>query len=185
MKPSAILVLMLAVAAAYVASHACAAPDVEPTVPGGRFAFALDDLDGVRVSADDPELDGRVVLIDVWGSWCAPCRTALGFLEELHDEHADDGLTILGVAFEYETDPAERRRALRALVEAEGIGYRILDGGTTADVATSLPSLEGFRGFPTMIVVGRDGTVRHANTVFVPDELDEIRAEVEAALAAN
>ena len=51
--------------------------------------------DGEPLSWSD--LKGKVVLIDFWGTWCAPCRRAIPHLKELYDKHADDGLVVLGI----------------------------------------------------------------------------------------
>lgn len=160
----------------------CATQDIEPTVRDSSLAFSIPDLDGNIVSNFDERFGGKVVLIDVFGTWCPPCRESIPFLEELHHEYADEGLVIVGVAFEVEENAATRREALTKFIDENAIAYTVLDGGTTADRALVLPDLESFQGYPTMVIIGRDGKVAHANTVFVPRELPLIRSEVENAL---
>lgn len=160
----------------------CAAPDIEPTVADDVLVFAATDLDGNPVTHEDERFQEKVLLVDIWGTWCPPCQQSIPKLVELQDEYGDDGLVVVGIAFEEDEDATERRGALRAFAEEYKINYVVLDGGTTSDVAEVFPTLEGFRGFPTMVIVGRDGKVTHANTVFVPHENKKIRAEVETAL---
>ena len=168
------------VAAAIVAG--CITNDVDPTVTGNRLHATIPNLDGEPVSLDSDEFEGRVVLVDIWGTWCPPCRESLTYLDDLHDEFEDDGLSIVGIAFEAEEDTEIRRSTLRYFAQQKGIAYTVLDGGLTGDVSKILPALQGFQGFPTMIVIGRDGTVTHANTVYVPNDLPEVREAVVQAL---
>ena len=56
------------------------------------------DLDGRNWSAE--ALRGRVVLVDFWATWCAPCLADLPRLKRLHERYADRGLTIIGVSLD-------------------------------------------------------------------------------------
>lgn len=161
---------------------ACGAKDIEPTVEGDVLRFEAPDLEGKVVTDSEERFEGKVVLVDIWGSWCPPCRKSIPKLAEMQKELGEAGLVVVGVAFEEESDTDARRAGIRKAVEDLGINYLVLDGGTTSNVEKVFPTLEGFRGFPTMIIVGRDGNVAHANTVFVPREEKEIRREVEKAL---
>ena len=159
-----------------------AAQDIEPTVEGDVLTFTASDLDGNTVTHEDERFKDKVVLVDIWGTWCPPCRQSIPKLVELQDEFGENGFAIVEVAFEEDGDATERRNALKAFAEEHGINYLVLDGGNTGDVSEVFPTLEGFRGYPTMVIVGRDGKVTHANTVFVPHENKRIRKEVEIAL---
>lgn len=170
------------IATCFFGFTSCAAPDIEPTVAGDVLEFAASDLDGKPVTHEDERFKDKVILVDIWGTWCPPCQQSIPKLVELQDEFGDEDLVVVGVAFEEDEDATERRSALRAFAEEYTINYVVLDGGTTGDVSEVFPTLKGFRGFPTMVIVGRDGKVTHANTVFVPHENKRIRAEVEMAL---
>ena len=164
---------------------ACGAKDIEPTVEGGALTFEAPDLDGNVVNQDDERFADKVVLVDIWGTWCPPCRDSIPNLVKMQEELGEEGLVIVGVAFEDEPDTDTRRTKVRAFAEKLEISYLLLDGGTTSDVDAVFPTLKGFRGFPTMVIIGRDGKVAHANTVFVPREEKKIRKEVERALEAG
>lgn len=170
-----------AVVSSFIGTASCAAPDIEPTVKGGVLEFAATDLDGNTVTHEDERFKDKVVLIDIWGTWCPPCRQSIPKLVELQDEYQDKGLVVVGVAFEEIENATERRTALREFAEEYEINYLILDG-TAGGVSEVFPTLEGFRGYPTMVIIGRDGKVSHANTVFVPHENKKIRKETEKAL---
>ncbi len=171
---------------AFIGFSSCAAKDIEPTIDGEVLEFAAPDLDGNLVTHEDERFKDKVVLVDIWGTWCPPCRDSVPKLIELQDEYGNEGLVVLGVAFEEETEDTEaRRKALREFEEEQGINYLLLDGREIGGVPEVFTTLEGFRGFPTMIIIGRDGNVAHANTVFVPRENKKIRKETEKALGVD
>lgn len=58
--------------------------------------YAATALDGGLVSLADYE--GKVVLLNVWATWCAPCREEIPYLRTLHTAHAGEGLAIVGVS---------------------------------------------------------------------------------------
>jgi len=167
----------------FAAAVSCAAPDIEPTVEGDVLEFTAHDLDGNPVTHKDERFQNKVVLIDIWGTWCPPCRDSIPKLVEMQGEHEDD-LVIVGVAFEEIEDDTERREHLKTFAEKNEMNYLVLDGGTKK-VEEVFSTLKGFRGFPTMIIIGRNGEVTHANTVFVPIENKKIEGEVEKALGTN
>ena len=67
-------------------------------VDGGKLTFDLHDLEGKAVSSKDERFKGKVVLVDVFGTWCPPCIRAISTFSELHTKYGDDGLVILGIA---------------------------------------------------------------------------------------
>ncbi|HEX7181161.1 MAG TPA: TlpA disulfide reductase family protein, partial [Thermoanaerobaculia bacterium] len=73
-------------------------------------AVALTDLDGRRVSRED--LAGRVVLVELWATWCPPCRGTLGWLGELKKRHGD---RVVVVAIAVESDEAGVRKLVKEL----------------------------------------------------------------------
>lgn len=154
----AMWVVVMAVWLAGVAA-APASKGGEPRVDGARLEFRLPDLDGNLVGSDDPRFEGKVILVELWGTWCPPCLTEIPTLIDLQKRHGERGLIVLAIAFEEREDAGERRKALRAFSEAHRINYLVLDGGSTSDFETALPAVRNVRGLPVEIIVDRQGRV--------------------------
>ena len=109
----------------------------------------------VRTLADSTitsrSLRGRVVLVNVWATWCIPCRAEMPLLEATWNRHKAAGLLILGASVD-KGDP----RTVRDFISERRISYPIAMVGS--DV---IAELGGVRGYPTSILIGRDGRVRH------------------------
>jgi thiol-disulfide isomerase/thioredoxin len=135
------------------------------------FDFTLPDLDGKPISLG--QLKGKVVIIDLWGTWCKPCREAIPGLIQLYRKHRRRGLEIVGIDYEQNApDQATAVQMVRRFVQGAGIPYLLVMG----DQAT-LEKIPDFRGFPTSIVIDRSGKVRvliNENSGGTIDALDAI-----------
>lgn len=116
--------------------------------------FAKFDVDGKLVSIRD--FDADLILLDFWGSWCAPCRTSIPHLKELQDRLGGKKLQVVSVAYE-QVAPAERGARLKALSKELGINYPILVAGLQDDDAVRSALQVWF--YPTMILLDREGRV--------------------------
>ncbi len=134
----------------------------------GPFRFAFPDLDGKVVTEEDPRFKGKVVLVDVFGTWCPTCHDAAPALVHLYRKYHERGLAIVGLAYEVSGDSAVDGRQLRRYREKYDLPFPILLAGIndTEAAAATLPPLRGFTAFPTTIFLGRDGRVRRINAGF-------------------
>ncbi|RLB48885.1 MAG: hypothetical protein DRJ42_22215 [Deltaproteobacteria bacterium] len=153
---SALLGSALMVLAASTVATA-APPDANQPAPPdahGRISVGMPPpvLSANRLRGKDPAelsaLTGRVVVLDFWATWCRPCRAVMPVLDRLHRDYHDDGLTVLGVSRE----PAPR---IRAYLSRSPVGYTIARG-----VGPTWRNY-GIRTLPTLVIIGRDGNVRH------------------------
>ena len=109
--------------------------------------FELSALDGRRIRLSD--LRGRVVLVNFWATWCAPCRVEMPWLSEFSARYSDQGLTVLGVS----VDDGGRER-VEKFVRRRSVGYPILLNDGNVDQRYG-----GVRFLPQTFFVGRDGRI--------------------------
>lgn len=125
-------------------------------IPVDRSPFAT--LDGDSASMADYE--GTVVVLNLWGTWCPPCRREIPHLVDLQREIEPRGATVIGLAVD-SGSPEE----IRAFLERYGVDYPVWRSGTREVV-------ERFRamGFPTTYIVDREGVIRER---FLGPQTDE------------
>jgi thiol-disulfide isomerase/thioredoxin len=183
----------------FVATRSSGRPHLTPPTEVTRadnrepFQFAFPDLDGRTVSSTDAPFSGKVVLVDIFGTWCPTCHDAAPALVELYRDYHDRGLEIVGLAFEAIGDTAIDVPLVRRYRDKYRIPFPLLIGGVSEQetVAASLPQLDGFTAFPTTIFLGKDGRVRRIHAGFYGPAtgaqheqiMREFRAEVEKLLS--
>jgi cytochrome c biogenesis protein CcmG/thiol:disulfide interchange protein DsbE len=136
--------------------------------------IALPALEGANVGGFDPSsLKGNVTLVNVWASWCAPCRVEHPLLMQLAK---DKRIRVAGI--NYKDQPVNAARFLMQL----GNPFAVIGTDSAGRAAIEW----GVYGVPETFVVGRDGTIRYKLVGPVtPDNISRLRAEIEKALAAN
>jgi len=115
--------------------------------------FKLPDTNGKLVSLHD--IDADVILLDFWGSWCAPCRKSIPHLVEQQEKLAGKRFQVVGIACEKGATSQERRASAAKAVQALGIRYPVLispmDGSCPVQQALQI------QFYPTMILLDREG----------------------------
>ena len=131
----------------------------DTTVP---LRFEFPDLTGRMVDNDDPRFRGKVVLLDIFGSWCPTCHLAMPELLRLYRRYHARGLEVVGLAFEATGDTSVDSRQVRRYRDKFGIPFPLLLAGTSDEesLAAAFPQLRGLTAFPTVVFLGRDGRVR-------------------------
>lgn len=153
-------------------------------VEGDHLTFALPNLDGIEMSLDDPAFAGKVLIVNIWGTWCPPCRAEIPYLAALKDEYGEQGFEIVGIeypAYSLSTDE-ERRQLLKGFAEETGINYTILLGSHSDSVLDDLSTLRNFKGFPTSIFIDRDGVVVETQQGFYEGDVPRYKALIESLL---
>jgi thiol-disulfide isomerase/thioredoxin len=142
-------------------------PDHHTSVkdPAEPFRFSAPDLNGKIVSNTDARFLGKVVLVNVTGSWCPNCHDEAPFLAELYRKYRSQGLEVVALSFE-EEDQLKNPTRLRAFMKEYGIDYTVLVPGTTDERDAKLPQAVNLNSWPTTFFVGRDGRVRFVHAGF-------------------
>ncbi len=126
-------------------SNAPPNPQVGFTAPD----FTLDSITGERLTLSD--LRGKVVVLNLWASWCLPCRTEMPALNAAYEKARDRGLVVLGLNTTFQDDEANARAAVRDW----GLTFPIVldrDGVTSRQYR--------LQAMPTTFFIGRDGLIR-------------------------
>jgi thiol-disulfide isomerase/thioredoxin len=174
------------------------APPDDPTQhtkvkdPAQPLRFSFPDMNGRIVSSTDEQFQGKVVLVNITGSWCPNCHDEAPLLEELYQKYRGHGLEIVALDFE----PAEQLKSLsraRAFIKRYGIEYTYLIAGEPSQMNEKIPQVENLNAWPTTFFIARNGLVRTIHTGFTSrasGELDsrlkdDVRNEIGQLLSEN
>ncbi len=133
--------------------------------PSEVFRFAFNDLNGKPVSQDDARFKGKVIVLNVFGSWCPNCHDEAPFLEEMYKKYRAKGVEVVGIDFE-EADQLQDPVRMRAFAKRYGTDYAVLIAGATGEVNEKLSQMKNFNSWPTTFFIGKDGRVAHVHAGF-------------------
>jgi len=147
-----------------VASHASAVAIGDPAPP-----LSLPDAKGATVSL--ASLKGKVVYVDFWASWCAPCRRSFPWMGEMQQKYGPKGFVVLAVNVDKKRSDADRFLA-------------VTPGAFTIvfDPTGATPTAWDVKGMPTSFVVDRQGRVVNIDAGFRDDMKPALEAKLKAVL---
>ncbi|MDB4870380.1 MAG: resA [Gemmatimonadales bacterium] len=134
-------------------------------------ALTLDSIPREKRLAD---YRGKVLMINVWATWCLPCRVEMPSIEALNKAYAPKGLKILAVSVD---DPGTDA-TIRAFVKQYGLTFEVLHDGQG-----KISELYDISGYPETFIVGKDGVIRKKLMSATDWNSPEARALVDRLLA--
>ena len=152
--------------------------------PSEPFHFSFPDLAGRVVSENDSRFRGKVVLVNITGSWCPNCHDEAPFLVELYRKYRSQGLEIVALSFE-EAEQLKDPARLRAFIKKYGIEYTVLVGGDPGEAKEKLNQAVNWDAWPTTFFLGRDGRVRSVHTGFPSSASGELYTQAKKDFAES
>ena len=163
------IIVIAAVVSAYFQGH----PGESAPPAVSQMSFKL--LNGQSLKLAD--YTGKVVVVNLWATWCGPCRQEIPHLVEMANEYKSKGVEVVGLSTE---DPQTEEPSVRSFTQEFNINYSI--GWANPELADGL--MNGRNGIPQMIVIGRDGKIKKHFVGFNPrSSPNQMRAALDEALA--
>jgi thiol-disulfide isomerase/thioredoxin len=147
-------------------------PDAEALTflkPGfEKLEFSFPDLNGNKVSLSDDRFKNKVVILQIFGTWCPNCMDETKFLVPWYNANKDRGVEILGLAYERKDDFEYAKARIEKMKQKLDVPYDFVVAGVNdkEKASETLPALNKILAFPTTIIVGKDGKVKHIHTGF-------------------
>jgi len=149
MKKYLFIILMVAVIFA-----GCGKKEAAPSGEQSPFGvaelpgFVLSDLTGAEQNLQDYK--GKVLIVDFWATWCAPCRKEIPDFIALKEEYGEKGLEIIGISLD------DSLSELNEFVKANKINYPVLYRDQERKI---VDAFGGIKGIPTTFIIDREGKV--------------------------
>jgi thiol-disulfide isomerase/thioredoxin len=132
-------------------------------------AISVNDREGhVRTLS---EFKGRVVLVDFWASWCAPCKVSFPALDALHEEFHDAGLEVVAINVD------EDAKSARAFLSGKSPSMTVL-----FDPKGRSPEAFKVEGMPSSFLIDREGNIRFRHMGFTDQTRTDFRREIKILL---
>jgi cytochrome c-type biogenesis protein len=153
-------------------------PSVAPSAMAAEPNVTFKDIQGNSVQL--ASFKGKVVLVNFWGTWCAPCREEIPLLIGMQQKYADKGFTLVGVATNDElsdVNPFVHNTQFTVDGQQRTMNYPIMMG--TDEISSQFG---GLIGMPTSILITRDGKIAKKYIGIL--SADQVVKDVESALGS-
>lgn len=115
---------------------------------------------------------GKVVLVNLWATWCGPCRGEMPHLVELQEKYKDKGFEIIGL----DTDP-ESKEAIEKFAKDMKLNYTL--GWANETLANEMVKITRLNGIPQSILINREGQLTGVFTGGSMKVVDKLKETVE------
>lgn len=117
------------------------------------------------------DLRGKVVVVDFWASWCAPCREELPVLQRLHEQYASRGVVVVGVGID------RNERDFRTFKDRMGLTFPVVHDGAHQVAGRYEPPR-----MPSTFLIDRNGVVRHVHEGYRASNAAELEQQIQQLL---
>jgi cytochrome c biogenesis protein CcmG/thiol:disulfide interchange protein DsbE len=133
--------------------------------------FELPGQSGITKLSD---FKGKVIYLDFWASWCAPCRQSFPWMNEMQVKHGDKDFQIVAINLDMKPDDAQKFLA-----------KQFVSFALAFDAKGQTPQKYGVKGMPSSFLIGRDGIVLARHMGFKEASRAELEQQMELALKDN
>jgi len=125
------------------------------------FDFSFPNLEGKTISPKDEKYRNKVLIVTITGTWCPNCLDEAAFLAPWYKKNKQRGVEAIAIHYERQLDSTYLKKVLTRFKDRFGIEYDEVIGGVAdkKQVAASLPSLNTFLAFPTILFIDKKGIV--------------------------
>ncbi|HYF69822.1 MAG TPA: TlpA disulfide reductase family protein [Ohtaekwangia sp.] len=133
-----------------------------------EVSFTFPDVNGNNISLSDDKYKGKVVILQIFGTWCPNCMDETKFLAPWYKQNHRRGVEIIGLAFERKPDFNYASTRVKKMIDKLDVDYDFVIAGTNnkESTAEALPMLTNVSAYPTTIFIGKDGKVKKIHTGF-------------------
>ena len=133
-----------------------------------KVEFSFPGLNGRPVTLDDAKYQNKVILLQIFGTWCPNCMDETIFYADWYQRNKDRGVEIIGLAYEAKDDFEYAKARVEKMKQKYNVGYDYVIAGVydKQAAAKTLPMLNHVLSFPTTIFIDKKGTVRRIHTGF-------------------
>lgn len=135
---------------------------------------SMPDLSSFGLEGSLPKTKGKVVYLDFWASWCAPCKASFPVLNGWHQQYASKGFMVLGVNVD------ETSEAMQTFLKKNNVSFPVV-----RDAAHKLVSAANVSTMPSSFIIDRRGVIRHAHTGFHARDAAAVSAQITALLGES
>ena len=136
------------------------------TVGAPAPAFSLPNLQSQQPTALS-QFAGKVIYLDFWASWCAPCRTSFPLLESLYKKHGANGFEVVAINLDEESGDAQR------FLKDYPVSFTIL-----RDADGQWANTYGVESMPTSFIIDKKGVVQLIHNGFAKADVEELEAKI-------
>ena len=153
------------------------AANAKPPLPSVALDTEMKSVNGETIKLSN--YSGKVLLVNLWATWCGPCRNEIPELVRLHKEYQSRGVEMVGLTTE---DPVASAESVQEFVRQFKMDYQV--GWAPREVAIAL--MQGRGSIPQSLIVTRDGRITKRFVGFHPQQTPPLlKQAIEEALIDN
>ena len=125
----------------------------------------------VGETVDLQQFQGEVVYVDFWASWCPPCLRSFPFMNQISQQHTEQGLKIIAINLDEDPDDAV------AFLNRSPAQFEVV-----VDPEQQCAKAFDVKAMPSSYIIDRAGNIRHVHLGFKSDETEQLQAKIEQLL---